>query len=73
MAVSFKMFRRGKEVGSGRRKTNRTTPIVEPAGDYVFTLSAASSTESGLDRFEVTGVHDENRTAASEGSRSAGY
>ena len=34
MAVSFKMYRGEKQVGSGRRKTNRSTPIVDAAGEY---------------------------------------
>ena len=31
-AVAFRMYRDGTEIGSGRRKTNRNTPIVEAAG-----------------------------------------
>ena len=56
MAVSFKMFRGEKEVGSGRRKTNRSTPIVDAAGEYTFTLQAGSGETPGFDRFAVSGV-----------------
>jgi hypothetical protein len=56
MAVSFKMFRGEKEVGSGRRKTNRSTPIVDAAGEYTFTLQVGSGETPGFDRFGVDGV-----------------
>ena len=56
MAVSFKMYRGEKEVGSGRRKTNRSTPIVDAAGDYTFTLQVGGGETPGFDRFGVDGV-----------------
>jgi hypothetical protein len=56
MAVSFKMYRGEKEVGSGRRKTNRSTPIVEAAGEYTFTLQVGSGDTPGFDRFGVDAV-----------------
>ena len=56
MAVSFKMFRGEKEVGSGRRKTNRSTPIVDAAGEYTFTLQVGIGETPGFDRFDVNGV-----------------
>jgi hypothetical protein len=55
-AVAYRMYRDGKAIGSGRRKTNRSTPIIEPAGHYEFTFQAVGSTALGFDRFEVTGV-----------------
>ena len=56
MAVSYKFYRGGKQIGSGRKKTNRSTPIVEPNGEFAFTTPVGSATEPGFDRFEVTGV-----------------
>ena len=56
MAVSFKMYRGEKEVGSGRRKTNRSTPIVDAAGEYTFTMQLGSGETPGFDRFGVDGV-----------------
>ena len=56
MAVSFKMFRGEKEVGSGRRKTNRSTPIVDAASEYTFTLQVGIGETPGFDRFGVDGV-----------------
>ncbi len=56
MAVSFKMYRGEKEVGSGRRKTNRSTPIVDAAGEYTFTLQVGGGETPGFDRFGVDGV-----------------
>ena len=48
MAVSFKMFRGEKEVGSGRRKTNRSTPIVDAAGEYTFDASGRQRRDPGI-------------------------
>jgi hypothetical protein len=56
MALSFKMYRGEKEVGSGRRKTNRSTPIVDAAGEYSFTLQVGGSETPGFDRFGVDAV-----------------
>jgi len=56
MAVSFKMYRGEKQVGSGRRKTNRGTPIVDAAGEYTFTMTVGSGETPGFDRFGVDGV-----------------
>ena len=56
MAVSFKMYRGEKQVGSGRRKTNRSTPIVDAAGEYTFTMTVGSGETPGFDRFGVDGV-----------------
>ena len=56
MAVGYRMYRGGKEVGVGRRKTNRNTPVLEPGGELTFTFQATGVTTLGLDRFEATGV-----------------
>jgi hypothetical protein len=56
MAVGFRMYRGGKEVGSGRRKTNRTTPVIEADGELSFTIQASGLTMMGFDRLEATGV-----------------
>ena len=56
MAVSFRMFRGEKEVLSGRRKTNRSTPIVGAAGEYTFTLQVGTGETPGFDRFDVKSV-----------------
>jgi hypothetical protein len=56
MAVSFRMFRGEKEVLSGRRKTNRSTPIVDAAGEYMFTLQVTTGETPGFDRFDVKSV-----------------
>ena len=56
MAVSFKMYRGEKQVGSGRRKTNRSTPVVDAAGEYTFTMTVGSGESPGFDRFGVDGV-----------------
>ena len=56
MAVSFRMFRGEKEVLSGRRKTNRSTPIVDAAGEYTFTLQVGTGETPGFDRFDVKSV-----------------
>ncbi len=56
MAVSFKMYRGEKEVGSGKRKTNRSTPIVDAAGEYTFTMHLGSGEPPGIDRFGVDGI-----------------
>jgi hypothetical protein len=80
MAVSFKMFRAQKEVGSGRRKTNRSTPIVDAAGEYTFTLQVGGGETPGFDRFEVDGVLWDNGSVegnpelqTSEQALAAGY
>jgi len=56
MAVGYRMYRGGKEVGAGRRKTNRNTPVLEPGGEVSFTFQASGVTSLGFDRFEATGV-----------------
>jgi hypothetical protein len=56
MAVSFRMLRGEKEVLSGRRKTNRSTPIVDAAGEYTFTLQVSTGENPGFDRFDVKSV-----------------
>ncbi len=56
MAVSFRMFRGEKEVLSGRRKTNRSTPIVDAAGEYTFLLQIGTGETPGFDRFDVKSV-----------------
>ncbi len=56
MAVSYKAFRGEKDAISGRRKTNRSTPIVDAAGELSFTLQVSSGEPAGFDRFAVTGV-----------------
>jgi hypothetical protein len=56
MAVSFLTYRGTAQIISGHKKTNRTTPIVEPAGEYSFTLQAGTGETPGFDRFEVSGV-----------------
>ena len=56
MAVAFKAYRGEKEVVSGRRKTNRSTPIVDAAGEYTFTLQVGGGETPGFDRLAVIGV-----------------
>jgi hypothetical protein len=56
MAVAYKAFRGEKDAISGRRKTNRSTPILEAAGELSFTLLVSSGEPPGFDRFAVTGV-----------------
>jgi hypothetical protein len=56
MAVSFKMLRGEMEVGSGRRKGNRSTPIVDAASECTFTLQVGSGETPGFDRFDVKGI-----------------
>jgi hypothetical protein len=56
MAVGYRMYRGGKEIGVGRRKTNRNTPVLEPGGELSFTFQASGVTTLGFDRFEATGV-----------------
>jgi hypothetical protein len=80
MAVSFKMYRGEKEVGSGRRKTNRSTPIVDAASEYTFTLHVGSGGTPGFDRFEANGVLWDNGSVegnpdlkTSEQALTAGY
>jgi hypothetical protein len=55
-AVGYRMYRGAKEVGVGRRKTNRNTPLLEPGGQLSFTFQATGVTALGFDRFEATGV-----------------
>jgi hypothetical protein len=80
MAVSYKMYRGEKEVGSGRRKTNRSTPIVDAASEYTFTMNLGSGEPPGIDRFGVDGVLWDNGTVegnpdlrASEQALTAGH
>ena len=61
MAVAFDV-RGEKEVVSGRRTTNRSTPIVDAASDYTFTLQVGSGETPGFDRFAVIGVLWDNGT-----------
>jgi hypothetical protein len=56
MAVQFLTFKDGKQIGSGRRKTNRHTPIVEAAGEYTWTAPVGAGPARGFDRFEVSAV-----------------
>ena len=56
MAVSYQAYRGEKDAISGRRKTNRSTPIIEAAGELSFTLQVSSGEPAGFDRFAVTGV-----------------
>jgi hypothetical protein len=56
MAVQFLTFKDGKQIASGRRKTNRHTPIVEAAGEYTWTAPVGAGEARGFDRFEVSAV-----------------
>jgi hypothetical protein len=56
MAVQFVMHKDGKQIASGRRKTNRQTPIVEAAGEYTWTQPVGAGATRGFDRFEVSAV-----------------
>jgi hypothetical protein len=56
IAVTYTTFRGETETISGRRKNYRSTPLVDSAGEYVFTLQVGSGPTPGFDRFEVTAV-----------------
>jgi hypothetical protein len=62
MAVQYLMFRDGKQIGSGRRKTNRQTPVIAPAGEHTWTSHLGAGTIRGFDRFEVSAVLWEDGT-----------
>jgi hypothetical protein len=56
-ALSFRLYREGKAVGSGRRKGKLGLPVMGPDGQHEFTFQAPSATGShGFDRLEVVAV-----------------
>jgi hypothetical protein len=56
-AVGFRGYRGEIEVLSGRRRSSRSHPVLEPDGLLRFTIQGARMGEAqGFDRFEVTGV-----------------
>jgi hypothetical protein len=56
-AVQFRLFRSGKEVGSGRRKNKLGLPLMEPDGQHEHTFQAPSASGShGFDRLDVVAV-----------------
>jgi hypothetical protein len=56
MAVQYLMLRDGKQIGSGRRKTNQQTPVIAAGAEHSWTFPAHSSAERGFDRFQVSAV-----------------
>jgi hypothetical protein len=62
MAVQYLMFRDGKQIGGGRRKTNRQTPVIAPAGEHTWTAPLGAGAARGFDRFEVSGILWEDGT-----------
>jgi hypothetical protein len=56
-ALSFRLYRAGKDVGSGRRKGKLGLPVMEPDGQHEFTFQAPSPTGShGFDRLDIVAV-----------------
>ena len=62
IALTYQTFRGETATISGRRKTNRSTPVVDAAGEHIFTTQAGGGPTPGFDRFEVTAVLWDNGT-----------
>jgi hypothetical protein len=72
MAVAYHTYRGEVRATDGWRKTNRSTPIIEPGGDYSFTLAAGSGERPGFDRLELSSVLWDDGTVEGDQALKAG-